>query len=217
MDTRQFVQSLRYTADQIHKASARALQKVSFDVVEALKAEARTSFPQATPRGVTMLAGRGSYIFDLDPNTLTSTIRPGVLPGKHPEKRRQLLAEHAAGALVFESKLRLGLAGQDLLAVPLGEAAAARRRAGRVPKALEPAVLLQRGRGFLVMRGTRGVLRQRRGGRGRGGSRTVALYAVMPAAQLPKRFDWLPTIRRTAERQIVPQMQKQLGRLAAPR
>lgn len=178
LDDRELRRNIRRLSDtEARRVMADALNKTSFEVLDAEKAEVRRVFEFAGASTERFLSGRGSFRFDgARPERLESHIMPAP-------KTEEILAPHQAGATLRPGKGQLSVAGK--LAIPVVK----RGARGRVSKRYEPQTVL-RGRGFVAGRAL--LLRQRRGVR--------VLFALAPSVKLEQRFDFYRVARETAVR-----------------
>jgi|SRR5688572_7356987 len=199
---RQVARNLDLAAKEIERALAKAINRTAFEILEAERAAAREAFPTASDRGREFLSGRGSFRFEqATPASLTAKIYPnpvgraaGATSGGVP-RREEILLEVARGGLVLPSSRKLSVRRHTLLAVPVGEARAARAKSRRLPKRLTPALLLSdQGRGFIA-----GDTLLERRGRKRS-SRVVALFALLPRTAFDRRDFFYRVAAETARR-----------------
>jgi hypothetical protein len=228
-DDRELLANLRSLGPDMARVMSNAINRAAFEVINAEQTEARRAFRKATPRGLQLVGGRGSFRFDkATPGNLTALIRPN----ESVRRRVEILEEHERGGTITAASGIPRLAALDQLAVPINEAAQSRRSRGRVSKRFELTTLFgEKGRGFIAG----GVIFERYGVsakdrkaagilfgdattaafHGYGKTRARALYVLITKARFPDRFRWYEVAREAAAKHLPKKAAEEYGRYVA--
>lgn len=184
---------------QMPEATAEALNKVGFEILDAEEREVKRAFGFAGPSTKKFLS-RG---FRFDPARASQrvpNIRVRPKQGRSGDDRQRILSQHVFGGTVDpEEQLRVETRQGTKIAIPKnvgGRLPSVKRgRAGKVRTT--PAKALEKRRTFITQSGS-AILRRR----GKRRSLTTVLFVLVDRAKVEPKIDFFGVIRKTARREF---------------
>lgn len=192
LDDREVRRNLRkLSRSEMPRAMADALNKTSFEILDAEKAHAARVFEG--PQTERFLAGRGSFRFN---KASAGKLQTEIFPTPGPDGRRLRILEQQREGGIFTPGDEGRFVIEKRIAVPVE---AKRTRRGRVRKRSK--------RSFVA-----GSAVLERVGRGRR-SRVRVLFALTPQIRIRPRFEFMRTARDTAQRVFVSKVRRSVEKI----
>lgn len=190
VDDRELKAATRELGPRVNAAMAKALNRTAFEMIDAEKQEAETDF--------TLRRLRPAFRFD--PATQTN-LEVLFMPLPLSEK---YLGQHVAGGTVTPQEGPARLEYDGLFAVPLpARPETENRPRGRILKRFTPINLVKTNRGFVASN----IVFLRTSSFGR--RNNIALFALVPTIDLPRRFKFYEVASATAQKWFTQKAQEE--------